>query len=146
MANLINKNSSIENNITDTLAITEKYELANIYFIPDKAIIDPTSFFAVDDAAKYLKRFPGCRFQIVGHVNYVLPPSVMNNPKALEPAMKLSEERAKAVYELLIDRNIPIQSMTYKGVGNSQMVFKKPKNDEERRKNMRVEILISCKK
>ena len=140
------KNNPSENNIADTLAITEKYELANIYFIPDKAIIDPASFFAVDDAAKYLKRFPGCRFEIVGHVNYVLPPSVMNNPKAAEPAIKLSEERAKAVYDLLAERDIPIESMTHKGVGNSQMVFKNPKNDEEKRKNMRVEILISCKK
>ncbi len=140
------KNSYIENNIADTLAITEKYELSNIYFIPDKAIIDPASFFAVDDAAKYLKHFPGCKFQIVGHVNYVMPPSVMNNPKAVEPAIKLSEARAKTVYELLAERDIPIESMTFKGVGNSQMVFKNPKNDEEKRKNMRVEILISCKK
>jgi len=36
--------------------------------------------------------------------------------------------------------------MTHKGVGNSQIVFKDPKNDQEKRKNMRVEILISCKK
>ncbi len=133
-------------NIGDTLAITERYDLSNIYFIPDKAVIDPSSFFAVDDAAKYLKNFPGCKFEIVGHVNYILPASVLNNPKAMEPAMKLSEERAKTVYDLLAERDIPIESMTFKGVGNSQMVFKNPKNDEEKRKNMRVEILISCKK
>lgn len=130
----------------DTLAITERYELTNIYFIPDKAVVDPTSFFTDDDAAKYLKKFPGCKFEIVGHVNYVLPASVMNNPKAVEPVMKLSEERAKTVYDLLAGRNIPIESMTFKGVGNLQMVFKSPRNDEEKRKNMRVEILISCKK
>jgi len=130
----------------DTLAVTEKYEINNIYFIPDKPIVDPISFFAVDDAAKYLKHFPGCKFEIVGHVNYVMPRAVMNNPKAMEPAQRLSEERAKAIYDLLIERDIPEQSMTFKGVGNSQMVFKNPKNDEEKRKNMRVEILISCKK
>ena len=130
----------------DTIAITEKYEISNIYFIPDKAIVDPASFFVVDDAAKYLKRFPGCKFEIVGHVNYAMLPSAMNDPKNLEPAQKLSEERAKAVYDLLIERGIPVESMTHKGVGNSQMVFKNPKNDEEKRKNMRVEILISCKK
>ena len=134
------------NTMGDTLVITERYELTNIYFIPDKAVIDPASFFAVDDAAKYLKQFSGCKFEIVGHVNYVLPPSVLNNPKAMEPAMKLSEERAKTVYDLLAERSIPVESMTFKGVGNSQMVFKNPKNEEEKRKNMRVEILISCKK
>jgi len=139
------ENTPLENSI-DTLAVTEKYEISNIYFIPDKAIIDPATFFAVDDAAKYLKRFSGCKFEIVGHVNYAMLPSAMKNPKNLEPAQRLSEERAKAIYDLLIDRGIPAESMTHKGVGNSQMVFKNPKNDEEKRKNMRVEILIACKK
>ena len=139
--------SAAEENVkTDTLAIVEKYEISSIYFIPDKAIVDPASFFAVDDAAKYLKRFPGCKFEIVGHVNYVTPPSLANNPKALEPAQKLSEERAKEVFDLLTERGIPFQDMTHKGVGSSQMVFKNPRTDAEKRKNMRVEILISCKK
>jgi outer membrane protein OmpA-like peptidoglycan-associated protein len=130
----------------DTLAITEKYEISNIYFLPDKAIVDPTSFFVIDDAAKYLKRFSGCKFEIVGHVNYVTPPSLANDPKALVPLQILSEERAKEIYDQLAERGIPIQDMTHKGVGNSQMVFKNPKNDHKKRKNMRVEILISCKK
>lgn len=130
----------------DTFAVTEKYEISNIFFVPDKAIVDPASFFAVDDAAKYLKRFPGCKFEIVGHVNYVIPSSLANNPKAVGPAQKLSEERAKEIYDQLVDRGVPAESMTHKGVGNSQMVFKNPKNEEEKRKNMRVEILISCKK
>jgi len=131
---------------TDTLAVTEKYEISNIYFLPDKAIVDPTSFFAIDKAAQYLKRLPGCKFEIVGHVNYVTPPSLANNKKALEPLQILSEERAKEIYDQLAERGISIQDMTHKGVGNSQMVFKNPKNDQEKQKNMRVEILISCKK
>jgi outer membrane protein OmpA-like peptidoglycan-associated protein len=125
---------------------TRRYELKNIYFVPDKAIIEAWSFNAVDDAAKYLKSFPGCRFEIVGHVNYVLSPAALSNPKALEPAQKLSADRARTVYDLLIEREIAATNMTYKGVGNSQMVFKDPKNDEEKRKNMRVEILIYCDK
>ena len=130
----------------DTPAVVEKYEISNIYFLPDQPIVDPMSFFAVDDAAKYLKRFPGCKFEIIGHVNYVTPPSLANNPKALEPLQILSEERAKEIYKLLIERGVPAEAMSHKGVGNSQMVFKNPKNDSEKRKNMRVEILITCKK
>jgi len=135
----------LTNNNADTLTVTEKYEITNIYFIPDKPIVDPVSFFAVDDAAEYLKKFPECKFEIVGHVNNVMPPSEANT-KALEPVRKLSEERAKAIYDLMMERGIPAERMTYKGVGNSQMAIKNPKNDEEKRKNMRVEILISCKK
>ena len=130
----------------DTVALIEKYEISNIYFLPDQPIVDPTSFFAVDDAAKYLKRFPGCSFEIVGHVNYVTPPSFLNDPKYLEPLQILSEQRAKTIYELLLERGIPAENMKHKGVGNTQMVFKNPQNDSEKRKNMRVEILISCKK
>jgi len=128
------------------VAVPAKYELSNIYFVPDRAVIEPWSFYAVDDAAKYLKRFPNCKFEIVGHVNYVLPPSLANNPKALELPQKLSEERAKTVYDLLVERGIPAESMTHQGVGNTQMIYKTPKNDDEKRKNMRVEILIYCNK
>jgi len=145
--NIIEQLKAPEENIkSDTLAVIEKYEIGNIYFIPDKAIVDPSSFFAVDDAAKYLKKFSGCKFEIIGHVNYVVPLSLANNPKALESTQKLSDERAKEIYDQLAERGIPIQNMTHRGVGNSQMVFKNPRNDEEKRKNMRVEILISCKK
>ena len=99
---------------------------------------------AVDDVAVALKKYPGCFFEITGHVNYFLPKSLQNKPKLLEPVQKLSEERAKAVYELLVERGIPSQSMKYKGAGNTQMYFKNPKNDEEKRKNMRVEITVFC--
>lgn len=138
--------SEIEQKKDSLISIPEKYELSNIYFVPDRAIIEPWSFYAVDDAAKYLKRFPNCKFEIVGHVNYVIPPSLANNPKAIEPAQKLSEERAKTVYDLLIERGIPASSMTHKGAANTQMIYKDPKDDDEKRKNMRVEILIYCNK
>lgn len=123
----------------------KRYELSRIYFVPDKAIIEAWSFYAIDDAAKYLKNFPGCQFEIIGHVNYAMTAAAINNPKLLEPAQKLSEERARAVYDLLIEREIPATRMTFKGVGNTQLFFKNPKSDEEKRKNMRVEILIYCK-
>jgi outer membrane protein OmpA-like peptidoglycan-associated protein len=141
------KDSIVADQKKDSVATaTEKYDLSNIYFVPDKAIIESWSFYAVDDAAKYLKRFRNCKFEIVGHVNYVLPSSVANNPKALELPQKLSEERAKTVYDLLVERGIPAESMMHKGVGNTQMIYKNPKNDDEKRKNMRVEILIYCNK
>jgi len=128
----------------DSTVVTKKFELTTIYFVPDKAIIEPWSMGAVDDVAVALKNYPGCSFEITGHVNYVLPKSLQDNPKVLEPIQKLSEERAKVVYDLLVDRGIPSQSMKYKGAGNSEMYFKNPKNDEEKRKNMRVEITVYC--
>jgi len=49
---------------------------------------------------------------------------------------------AKAVYQYLIDFGIPATKISYRGVGNSQPIIVSPKNDEERRRNMRVEVFI----
>ena len=68
------------------------------------------------------------------------------DPNALLPFQKLSEERARAIFELLAGYGIPKNVMSYRGVGNTQMLFKHPKYEEEMRKNMRVEILIFCNK
>lgn len=143
---IISVDSQVVQKKDSVATATEKYELSNIYFVPDKAVIESGSFYAVDDAARYLKRFPNCKFEIIGHVNNVMPPSLANDPKAYEPIQKLSDERAKTVYDLLVERGISAENMKHKGVGNTQMVYKNPKNDEEKRKNMRVEILIYCDK
>jgi len=128
----------------DSVSIPAKYEISDIYFVPDLPIIESFSIPVVDDIAKYLKTLGECKFKVVGHVNYVLSDAVKNNPKAMEPVIKLSEDRAKTVYEMLIERGIPEANLSYIGMGNSQMIYKKPRTDEEKRRNMRVEILIYC--
>ena len=55
---------------------------------------------------------------------------------------ELSENRAKTVFEILKDNGIPAERMTYKGMGNTEMVYPHAATDEEKRKNMRVEIFI----
>lgn len=125
-------------------AISERIELDNIYFKPDKSIIEAASVQAVMDVADALKKYKGCRFEIIGHVNYILPPSKKDDPKALAPVIKLSEERAKAVYDIFSEMGIPASVMIYKGAGNSQMLFPKPETEEQKRKNMRVEVIVYC--
>lgn len=57
---------------------------------------------------------------------------------------RLSAQRVRLVYEMLIDNGIPPARLSYKGMGNAEMLFPELNSNEERVKNMRVEVLI-CK-
>ena len=49
---------------------------------------------------------------------------------------------ADTVFEILKDNGIPAEKMTYKGMGNTEMINPYATTDEEKRQNMRVEIFI----
>jgi outer membrane protein OmpA-like peptidoglycan-associated protein len=55
----------------------------------------------------------------------------------------LSTQRAKALYNFLLNQNISKDRLSYKGFGSSQPIYALPeKNEQERAANRRVEILI----
>ena len=56
---------------------------------------------------------------------------------------KLSEDRAIAVYNFALNNGIEASRMTYKGYGNSQMIFRPAKNETEINANRRVEFTIT---
>ena len=126
--------------------VFEVYNLSNIYFKPNLAVVESFSLPDLEITAKYLQSLHDCRFEIVGHVNAPLSESAMKNSKALMPIQKLSEDRARTIFDLLAEYGISKEKMSTRGAGNSQMVIKNPKNEDEMRKNMRVEILIYCNK
>jgi len=51
-------------------------------------------------------------------------------------------DRAKLVYRLLSEEGIPARRMSYKGMGNTEMIYPHARTEEEMRKNMRVEIFV----
>ena len=132
-------NTSLSNPtaFTDSANITE-LNIEQLLFIPDQPELTEASRQYVQTLARQLLQYEGAHFQIIGHVNYQsnLP------PERLTDLYKLSEMRAKAIYNLLIQYGIEAHRMQYKGVGNSQPVIANPTNDEEKRKNMRVQVLV----
>ncbi|HEV7622119.1 MAG TPA: OmpA family protein [Flavisolibacter sp.] len=113
--------------------------LDNIYFIPDMARITEESLPNIDELARTLKfNYRNNKFEIIGHVNY----KSHKDSFELRDLYMLSERRAKTVYELLLERGVPAERMKYKGVGNSQPVIDDPQNDEQKKKNMRVQVLV----
>lgn len=111
--------------------------LAHFQFEPDKAILTFDSHQYIDELYDIFKtnKLP---FEIVGHVNY----QSKRDQAYLKDLFELSTNRAKVIYDLLLERGISKERMTYRGVGNSEPLIRDPKNEEEKRKNMRVEIVV----
>ena len=124
----------------DKAIIIRKFNFDKLYFQPDIAVIESYSLGYVDYIARILKTYQKARFEIRGHVN--CPLSVDENSGYMQKMNQLSSDRAKTVYEMLVDRGIPAGKMTYKGMGNTQMLFPNAATEEEKRKNMRVEIFV----
>ncbi|HTM93677.1 MAG TPA: OmpA family protein [Flavisolibacter sp.] len=134
-----NKNSYNNSYNKDSIkAEIKKFNsLAQFQFEPDKTILTFDSYQYIDDLYEIL-RTNDVAFEIIGHVNY----QSKRDPAYLKDLYELSTNRAKVIYELLLERGIRAERMSYRGVGNSEPVFRDPKNEEEKRKNMRVEIII----
>lgn len=123
-----------------TAIILKKYELDKLYFEPDQAVLENSSLSYIQGIAAILKKYEKAQFEIRGHVN--CPLRVKPGSGFMEKMNQLSVDRAKLIYELLIDAGIPADKMTYKGMGNTEMLYPHAENEEEKRKNMRVEIFV----
>jgi outer membrane protein OmpA-like peptidoglycan-associated protein len=118
----------------------EKIVLDKLYFKPDEPILESFSLDYLRSVATMLKKYPHAKFEIRGHVN--CPLTVPENSDYMKKMNDLSRDRAKMVFEILKDNGIAEEKMSYKGMGNTQMIYPNAASDEEKRKNMRVEILI----
>ena len=135
-----NRKVEIRATVRSTPIPLKSLSIENIYFVPDRAIITDESLPYVKELADLLlKNYKSETFEIVGHVNY----ETDKDSSQLPDLYYLSERRARTIYLLLKEYGIPAERMHYKGVGNSQPVIPHPKTDDEKRKNMRVEVIIS---
>lgn len=108
-------------------------KLENIFFETAKSTLLPTSFEELDKLLILLNNNPTMEISIMGHtdsrgeVNYNL---------------NLSINRAKAVYEYLLNNNIEVARLTFEGFGLERPV---DTNDtaEGRQMNRRVEFMIT---
>ena len=79
-----------------------------------------------------LTKNPTLKIELGGHTDNVGRP---------EANQRLSEQRAKAVYDYLINKGIPSNRLSYKGYGETQPVATND-TDEGRRENRRTEIKV----
>jgi outer membrane protein OmpA-like peptidoglycan-associated protein len=103
-----------------------------IYFDQGKATIRKQSTAVLDGAVKVLKEFPSISMEISGHTS-------SEGDKAFND--KLSQERADAVKQWLVDKGIPSERIKSRGVGPSEPIADN-KTAAGRAKNRRIEFKV----
>jgi outer membrane protein OmpA-like peptidoglycan-associated protein len=112
--------------------VGKKVVLNNILFQTGKAILTAGSYAELDRLLGILKDNPLMRIEISGHTD---------NTGSLALNSKLSEDRAKAVVEYLIQKGVEKGRLEFKGFGPQQPIADNA-TSEGRARNRRVEFKI----
>ena len=110
----------------------QKYTPKNILFEQSKSIMLAESFIELDNLADFLRRYPKLMLTIEGHTD---------NIGDTKLNLTLSEERAQAVMQYLVDKGIAANRIQAKGYGSSRPLI----NDNSTAghlQNRRVEFII----
>jgi len=106
-----------------------------ILFDFDKWDIKPESYAIIDEIVDQMMSRPKLRLEIQGHTD---------NIGTVEYNQTLSERRAKAVYDALVQRGVDPKRLRWRGFGMSQPVA--PNDTEEgRAQNRRTQFVILAK-
>ena len=108
------------------------YTLQNVLFDIGKATLKPSSYKALNDLVEVMKLKPAMVIEIGGHTD---------NTGTAEINLKLSQGRADAVRNYLIQKGISATRVTAKGYGDTQPVADNA-TDEGRTKNRRTEVTV----
>jgi OmpA-OmpF porin, OOP family len=117
------------------IEIGQIVKLNNIFFEFNKAELTTESYPELDRVVETLQQNPSMEIEIDGHTDNIGDDGYNQ---------KLSEDRAKAVYEYLSGKGIEKRHLAYKGFGKLKPVDDN-QTDSGRQKNRRVEFTITKK-
>lgn len=115
--------------------VGETVKLNNIMFASNSASFDDASRIVLNNFAEFLEENPKIQIAIHGHTDNVGSPS---------SNMKLSDDRAKSVYDYLRVSGINESRMTFQGFGQTKPVATN-ETSEGRALNRRTEFTITAK-
>jgi tetratricopeptide (TPR) repeat protein len=107
-------------------------KLNNIFFEKDKSDLKAESRMELLKLVQFMIENPELKIEIGGHTD---------DTGSSEYNIKLSEERAKSVYDFLIKYGIDIHRLSYKGYGETKPIIENS-NDENRAMNRRTEFRV----
>ncbi|MCP4438909.1 MAG: OmpA family protein [Aureispira sp.] len=114
------------------LAIGQEVALDNIYFDSNKSILKDASFDELNKLVGLLDKKATMKISIQGHTD-----NVGNDQSNLT----LSTNRAKAVYEYLLEKGIAQNQLSYEGLGEQKPIASNT-TDEGREQNRRVAFKV----
>ncbi len=121
--------------LLDPIEIGNKTILKNIFFDINKFDIKPESKPELQKLIDFLTFNPNLHVEISGHTDNI------GNDQANQ---KLSESRAKSVYDYLVANNIDPARLVFKGYGKTQPIASND-TEEDRSKNRRTEFKVIAK-
>lgn len=131
-----NQNGEIDLSLSfDEILESNSFNLNNVKFRKNETNILSSSTDELMTLKNFMDLNPTVNIEIVGHVN---APDMDNSMKI----QRISRERAKAVFQFLVNHGIERKRMTYEGKGNTEMIYPFAESKEEKQANRRVEIII----
>ncbi len=115
------------------IVVGESVALRNVFFNTAEYSLRDESHIELDKVVALLKNNPSIQVELSGHTDNVGSP---------ESNMVLSSQRAKAVYDYLVDKGIDPQRLSYKGYGDTQPIAPNT-TDEGRAANRRTVFTIT---
>lgn len=113
----------------------------NLFFLPGRHFLREESMIELLKLHKVMADNPRLRISIEGHV-CCLSNNMIDGHDIDTEEWSLSVNRAKYIYEYLLNKGIAKERMEYKGFGRSRPLVEKEITEEDGNKNRRVEIRI----
>ncbi|HEY2728282.1 MAG TPA: OmpA family protein [Parafilimonas sp.] len=119
----------------------ESVVLSDIHFEEGRHVLLKSSKPVLDSMLDALKKLPTLELEIQGHIccNDML---AVDGLDVDTKEFLLSYNRAKTVYDFMVENGIDASRLTYKGFGTRKRIVYPEKTDTDRDKNRRVEFLI----
>jgi outer membrane protein OmpA-like peptidoglycan-associated protein len=116
----------------DKIEVGHTIRIDQLFFLPDSTNILPASIPVLNEVFDFLNANPKIIIEIGGHTNSLPPDDYCD---------RLSFERAKSVYEYLMNKGIEPKRVSYRGYGKRNPIATNA-TVEGRRRNQRVELKI----
>ncbi|MCE3229416.1 MAG: flagellar motor protein MotD [Bacteroidetes bacterium] len=124
----------------EELSKGESMALEGLNFVPGRHFITKPSVPVLHKLLKTMLDNKSLKIEIQGHVCCTQGDS--DGMDYDTHNYKLSENRARAIYDFLVSKGVAADRLSYKGYGHSKPKFPNEATAEEEQANRRVEILI----
>ncbi|GAB4038161.1 OmpA family protein [Spirosoma gilvum] len=119
--------------LLDKATLNKTFVLENIYYDLDKYNIRSDAAVELDKLVTILQDNPTLKIELGSHTD-ARASDAYNQ--------KLSQNRAKSAVEYIVSKGIDADRLTYKGYGETQLIVKNAKTEEEHQRNRRTEFKI----
>lgn len=128
------KDSKLFKQITES-KLGESYKLENLNFFNHSDVVVPDSKPILMELLQIMKVKENLKIEIQGHICCMI-----------EDTYRISDLRARRVYNYLLYNGISKDRLSYKSFGSTKPIYPLPeKTEEERDANRRVEIMVISK-